>query len=69
MWADGVYVKAGLERKKKAALLVVIGALADGTKEVLAVRTVIPRPSLKAPPMPPVLSAEPVREKFQWEDA
>jgi len=37
LWADGVYVKAGLEREK-AALLVVIGALADGTKEVLAVR-------------------------------
>ena len=36
LWADGVYVKAGLE-KEKAALLVVIGALADGTKEVLAV--------------------------------
>lgn len=35
-WADGVYVKAGLE-KEKACLLVVIGALADGTKEVLAV--------------------------------
>jgi len=35
-WADGVYVKAGLEREK-AALLVVIGALRDGTKEVLAV--------------------------------
>ncbi|NUP89407.1 MAG: transposase [Candidatus Sumerlaeia bacterium] len=28
-WADGVYVKAGLE-KEKAALLVVIGAMADG---------------------------------------
>jgi len=37
LWADGVYVKAGLEREK-AALLVVIGAMADGTKEVLAVR-------------------------------
>lgn len=36
VWADGVYVKAGLEREK-AALLVVIGALADGRKEVLAV--------------------------------
>ena len=36
-WADGIYVKAGLE-KDKAALLVVIGAMADGTKEVLAVR-------------------------------
>jgi len=36
VWADGVYVKAGLEREK-AALLVVIGAMADGRKEVLAV--------------------------------
>lgn len=36
VWADGIYVKAGLE-KDKAALLVVIGALSDGTKEVLAV--------------------------------
>lgn len=35
-WADGLYVKAGLE-KDKAALLVIIGALRDGTKEVLAV--------------------------------
>ncbi len=35
-WADGVYVKAGLEREK-ACLLVVIGAMNDGTKEVLAV--------------------------------
>jgi transposase-like protein len=35
-WADGVYVKAGLEREK-AALLVVIGALANGRKVVLAV--------------------------------
>jgi len=35
-WADGIYVKAGLERDK-AALLVVIGALRDGTKEVLAI--------------------------------
>ena len=37
LWADGIYVKAGLEREK-AALLVVIGAMADGSKEVLAVR-------------------------------
>jgi len=36
LWADGIYVKAGLE-KEKAALLVVIGAFADGTKQVLAV--------------------------------
>ncbi len=36
IWVDGIYVKAGLE-KEKAALLVVIGALSDGTKEVLAV--------------------------------
>lgn len=34
-WADGIYVKAGLE-KDKAALLVVIGAMSDGRKEVLA---------------------------------
>jgi transposase-like protein len=36
VWADGVYVKAGLEREK-AALLVVIGAMRNGRKEVLAV--------------------------------
>lgn len=36
VWADGVYVKAGLE-KAKAAVLVVIGALTDGRKTVLAV--------------------------------
>ena len=35
-WADGLYVKAGLERAK-AALLVVVGALTDGRKVVLAV--------------------------------
>ena len=35
VWADGIYVKAGLERDK-AALLVVLGAMRDGTKEVLA---------------------------------
>lgn len=35
-WADGIYVKAGLE-KEKAALLVVIGAMKDGSKEVLAI--------------------------------
>jgi putative transposase len=35
-WADGIYVKAGLEREK-AALLVVIGAMKDGTKEVLSI--------------------------------
>ena len=36
-WADAIYVKAGLE-KDKAALMVVIGALRDGRKEVLAIR-------------------------------
>jgi len=36
LWVDGIYVKAGLE-KEKAALLVAIGALADGRKVVLAV--------------------------------
>jgi putative transposase len=35
-WVDGIYVKAGLE-KEKAALLVVLGALSDGRKVVLAV--------------------------------
>jgi transposase-like protein len=34
-WADGLYVKAGLE-ESKAALLVIIGALQDGRKVVLA---------------------------------
>lgn len=38
LWADGVYVKAGLE-KEKAALLVVIAALRDGRKVVLAVES------------------------------
>jgi transposase-like protein len=33
-WADGIYVKAGLE-KDKAALLVIIGALSDGRKVLL----------------------------------
>ena len=37
VWADGIYVKAGLERDK-AALLVVLGAMRDGTKEMLALR-------------------------------
>jgi transposase-like protein len=36
LWADGVYVKAGLD-DTKAALLVLIGACADGRKVVLAV--------------------------------
>jgi len=36
LWVDGVYVKAGLEREK-AALLVIIGGLSDGSKVVLAV--------------------------------
>lgn len=38
LWADGLYVKAGLE-KDKAAVLVVIGALRDGCKEVLALES------------------------------
>ena len=36
VWVDGVYVKAGLEREK-AAILVAIGALSDGSKTVLSV--------------------------------
>jgi putative transposase len=37
LWVDGIYVKAGLE-KEKAALLVVIGAMRDGSKQVLWVQ-------------------------------
>ena len=35
VWVDGVYVKAGLEREK-AAVLVAIAALSDGSKVVLS---------------------------------
>jgi transposase-like protein len=38
VWADGLYVKAGVEAGK-AALLVLIGALTDGRKVVLAVES------------------------------
>jgi putative transposase len=38
IWADGLYVKAGLE-DVKAALLVMIGALTNGQKVVLAVES------------------------------
>jgi transposase-like protein len=38
MWADGLHVKAGLE-DTKAALLVMIGALTNGQKIVLAVES------------------------------
>src|SRR3989454_9323286 len=38
IWADGLYVKAGLE-DTKAALLVMIGALSNGQKVVLAVES------------------------------
>ena len=37
-WADGLYVKAGLE-DSKAALLVIVGALRDGRKIVLAIES------------------------------
>src|SRR5712664_2083938 len=37
-WADGIYIKAGLE-KAKAAMLVLIAALRDGRKVVLAVES------------------------------
>lgn len=36
LWGDGLYVRAGVE-KEKAAVLGVIGAMRDGTKEVLMV--------------------------------
>jgi putative transposase len=38
LWVDGVYVKAGLE-KDKAAMLVVLAALRDGRKVILAVES------------------------------
>jgi len=38
IWADGLYVKAGLE-DTRAALLVMIGALSNGQKVVLAVES------------------------------
>jgi transposase-like protein len=38
LWVDGIYVKAGLE-KDKAAVLVAIGALRDGSKVVLALQS------------------------------
>lgn len=34
-WADGIYVKAGLE-KDRAALLIIVGALLSGEKKILA---------------------------------
>src|SRR6202035_3863120 len=37
-WADGLYVKAGLE-DSTAALLVIVGALRDGRKVVLAIES------------------------------
>ena len=38
LWADGLYVKAGLE-ETKAALLVMIGVLTNGQKVILAVES------------------------------
>ena len=38
VWADGIYVKAGLEQDK-AAMLVLIAALRDGRKVVLAIES------------------------------
>src|SRR5262245_34494464 len=38
LWVDGIYVKAGLE-KDKAAMLVVLAALRDGRKVILAVES------------------------------
>jgi len=37
LWVDGIYVKAGLE-KEKAALLVAVAGLVDGSKVVVAVQ-------------------------------
>lgn len=35
MWADGIYLGAGLE-KESSCLLTIVGARADGTKGLLA---------------------------------
>ena len=37
LWVDGIYVKAGLE-KEKAALLVAVAGLVDGSKVVVAIK-------------------------------
>ena len=39
LWVDGVYVKAGLEKDKAAAILVVLAALRAGQKVILAVES------------------------------
>jgi putative transposase len=36
LWADGIYVRAGLEKEKAAVLVVVVGC-ADGRKVVVSV--------------------------------
>ncbi|MCC6445106.1 MAG: transposase [Armatimonadetes bacterium] len=38
VWADGIYIKAGLD-KDKSCLLVLVGALADGRKVVLGLES------------------------------
>jgi transposase-like protein len=38
LWVDGLYVKAGLE-KEKAAILVIVAGMRDGTKEVIALES------------------------------
>lgn len=38
IWADGIYIKAGLE-KEKSCLLVMIAALVDGSKVLLAIES------------------------------
>ena len=48
LWADGIYVKAGLG-KEKAALLVVIGVKSDGSKCFLALEAAIARAKSRGP--------------------
>ena len=38
LWADGMYVKAGLE-KEKAAVLVIMAGLSDGRKVIVALHS------------------------------
>jgi transposase-like protein len=46
LWADGIYVKAGIG-KEKAALLVVIGVQKDLSKRFLALELVSQAPSVQ----------------------
>jgi transposase-like protein len=56
VWADGLYVKAGLE-DTRAALLVMVGVLTNGQKVVLAVESGQRRVRLFEPSLPLVIGS------------